>query len=131
MRPAMTLASVPGKESSEVRGSWVSDLGLPQGKARSGADVAATFGPFEDKPARTCVEELAQQARGGHVQERRDTVGLQRGGLGRAAAGDDHARRLHFADHRELGRPDLLRGEAEHARAPRPVRDRLCGCFQQ
>ena len=109
----------------------VLDLGVPEGEARPGADVAAALTALEDELAGPLLEEEVEQAGRGHVQEGADARGLEGRGLRRAAAGDEGDGRADVVDDLELRLAHLGGHEAEDADAPRAVAEQRGGLFQQ
>ena len=60
------------------------DLGVPEGEARPGADVAAALAALEHELAGAVLEEAVEQAGRGHVEVGGDAGRLERRGLRRA-----------------------------------------------
>ena len=125
----------PGEQQAEllgmVEGQQAVELGLPEGEARSGTDVAAALAPLEDEPPRPVGQEAVEQARGGDVEEDLGARLLEGAGLGRSAAGDERHRRRLLEQHRHLLLAELRGHEAEDAGAPRAVPDQLGGPAEQ
>ena len=109
----------------------VLDLGVPEGEARPGADVAAALTALEDELAGPLLEEEVEQAGRGHVQEGADARGLEGRGLRRSAAGDEGDRRAHVVDDLELCLPHLGGHETEDADAPGAVAEQGSGLLEQ
>ncbi|MGY4645156.1 hypothetical protein ACVW07_002989 [Cellulomonas sp. URHB0016] len=102
-------------------------LHLPQGEPVRRADVAAALGPLEDEPGGPLPQELAQQHRRGHVQERRQAARGELRGLRRASTGEDRERRAPRGERADLLSPHLVGQEAEQPDAPRARTEQVGG----
>ncbi len=102
-------------------------LGFPQRERGARTDVTAALSALEHEPPGARVEELPQQLRRRHVQERPDAGLLQRPCLGRTSARDDRVGRPGQPYRLQLGGAQFLRREAQHTHAPRVFAHRLPG----
>jgi len=107
------------------------DLGLPQGEAGAGADMAAAFPALEHELAGPVAKEPVQQPGGGNVQERVDAGGFQRRRLGWTPACNEGARGADVVDHGQLGLPQLGWHEAQDPDAPGAIPEQRRGFLQQ
>jgi hypothetical protein len=130
------VADAAGEENVQVRegighGQEAIDLGVPQGEAGPGTDVAAALEALEHEPAGALPQEAVEEAGRGDVQVGGDAGGFEGCRLRGTAAGDEGVGGADLVHHRQLRLADLGRGEPEDPDAPWEVAQELGRLRQQ